>query len=208
MSGSDPHRLQWATLALTAAGTLSACGAANTPESAAPPSADQTARQPAGPMRPPSEPASAEAAQPTPSPQVETTPQAQSQVPSAATSEPPAATGTPPAASEENAPEKAKTEPTAVVITTMSKGRGVPAPTREAYKEIRGLLEQQQDQNTVTNIDTQRIGLEGEMRMCAEFGDRAKAEYTLEQIRKISADVELIHVAQGPCPTPQGDKKP
>lgn len=87
----------------------------------------------------------------------------------------------------------------------MSKGRGVPAPTRDAYKQIRGLLEEQKSQSAVTDIDTQRIGLEGEMRMCAQFRDRAQAEYTLEQIRKLSADVELINVAEGPCPTTKGD---
>lgn len=92
-----------------------------------------------------------------------------------------------------------------VVITTLSKGRGVPAPTREAYKRIRGLLEEQKKQSAVTRIDTQRIGLEGETRMCAEFRDRAQAEYALEQIRKLSAGVELIHVAEGPCPTTKGD---
>ncbi len=87
----------------------------------------------------------------------------------------------------------------------MSKGRGVPAPTRDAYKQIRGLLEEQKNQSAVTDIDTQRIGLEGEMRMCAQFRDRAQAEYTLEQIRKLSADVELIQVVEGPCPTTKGD---
>lgn len=92
------------------------------------------------------------------------------------------------------------------MITTLSKGRGVPAPTRDAYKQIRGVLEEQKNQSAVTRIDTQRVGLEGEMRMCAEFSDRTQAEYTLEQIRKISADVELINVVEGPCPTPKGAK--
>ena len=128
------------------------------------------------------------------------------QMPSEPQPAPQAPAPSPPA--KPSAPEQtgAEPEPTAVVITTLSKGRGVPAPTRDAYKQIRGLLEEQQNQSAVTNIDTQRIGIEGEMRMCAEFRDRVQAEYTLDQIRKISNDVELLNVVEGPCPPTQRDK--
>ena len=177
MSARDFRSLQLATFAFTAAGSLAACGAANTPESGTP-AAEQT------------ESASAETipAQTEPSP-----------------APPPVQTPEPsPAPPQQQVPTPAA-EPTTVVITILSKGRGVPAPARNAYKEIRGLLEEQKSQSVVSKIDTQRIGLEGEMRMCAEFRDRAQAEYTLEQIRKLSADVELIDVVEGPCPTSKGD---
>lgn len=179
--------LQLTTFALTAAGSLAACGAANTPESATPAVAEEAAQTPA----PPAEPAA-------PVPAYEqTSPQQQPEPPP----KPQESAG-----NEQAAPEKKDPEPTSVTITTLSKGRGVPAPTRDAYKQIRGLLEEQQNRSAVTNIDTQRIGIEGEMRMCAEFRDRDQAEYTLEQIRKISADVELLNVVEGPCPPTQRDK--
>jgi outer membrane biosynthesis protein TonB len=183
--------LQLTTFALTAAGSLAACGAANTPESATPAAAEEAAQTPA----PPAEPTAPAA----PAPAYEQTPQQQQ--PPEPSSKPQETAG-----NEQAAPEKKDPEPTSVTITTLSKGRGVPAPTRDAYKQIRGLLEEQQNQSAVTNIDTQRIGIEGEMRMCAEFRDRDQAEYTLEQIRKISADVELINVVEGPCPPTQRDK--
>lgn len=193
MSARDFRGLQLATFAFTAAGSLAACGAANTPESAAP-AAEQTESAPAETVPAQTEPSPAPPAAQTPEPSP--APPAQQQVPAPA-AEPPA--------EAQAAPEKSKDEPTTVVITTLSKGRGVPAPARNAYKEIRGILEEQKSQSAVSNIDTQRIGLEGEMRMCAEFRDRAQAEYTLEQIRKLSADVELIDVVEGPCPTSKGD---
>lgn len=193
MNKRDPRTLPWIAFVFGAAGSLAACGAANTPESAAPgveqsaPAAQEPSVQP----EPASEPSQEQDSAPAPPP---------------ATQQETEASETPPVDDAQAAPEKDQAESTAVVITTMSKGRGVPAPTRDAYKQIRGLLEEQKSRSAVTGIDTQRIGLEGEMRMCAQFRDRAQAEYTLEQIRKLSADVELIHVAEGPCPTTKGDE--
>lgn len=189
--------LQLAAFALTAAGSLAACGAANTPESATPAVAEPAVAEEAAQTPPPAEPAT-----PTPvatAPAYEQTPQQQ------APPDPPSKPQEP-VGNEQAAPAKNDPEPTSVTITTLSKGRGVPAPTRDAYKQIRGLLEEQQNQAAVTNIETQRVGIEGEMRMCAEFRDRDQAEYTLEQIRKISADVELLNVVEGPCPPTQRDK--
>ncbi len=204
-AGRALHGLQAATFALTAAGSLAACGAANTPESASAPAAEEATQTPAPPPEPvaqtPTAPAYPEQPPAQQAPQQEP-PQEQAPAP------PPQAGNDEQAAPEKTppAPEKKDPEPTTVTITTLSKGRGVPAPTRDAYKQIRGLLEEQKSQSAVTNIETQRIGIEGEMRMCAEFRDRAQAEYTLEQIRKISADVELLNVVEGPCPPTQRDK--
>lgn len=180
--------VQLTAFALTAAGSLAACGAANTPESTAPAAAEEAPQTQA----PPAAPAAQEPV--TPAPVIEQTTQ------------PPPPAEPQAAGNEQAASEKKEPEPTTVTITTLSKGRGVPAPTRDAYKQIRGLLEEQKNQAAVTNIETQRIGIEGEMRMCAEFRDREQAEYTLEQIRKISADVELLNVVEGPCPPTQRAK--
>ncbi|MCL1634271.1 hypothetical protein M2650_06445 [Luteimonas sp. SX5] len=200
------HGLQAATFAFAAAGSLAACGAANTPESATAPIAEEATQSPA----PPPEPVAKTPTAPV-YPEQATVPQApaepplqeqlpQQQAPQTENDEQAAPEKTPSAAGGK------EPEPTTVTITTLSKGRGVPAPTRDAYKQIRGLLEEQKNQSAVTNIETQRIGIEGEMRMCAEFRDRAQAEYTLEQIRKISAEVELLNVVEGPCPPTQSAK--
>lgn len=182
---------QWAVFVTTMAVSLAACSAPDAPEPATP-----------TPVAQPAPETQVSAQTPAQVPQQSSAPPAtQYPVPSTPTEpQPPAA--------KPSAPNQtgAEPEPTAIVITTLSKGRGVPAPARDAYKQIRGLLEEQQSQSAVTNIDTQRIGIEGEMRMCAEFRDRAQAEYTFEQIRKISTDVELLNVVEGPCPPTKRDK--
>jgi len=188
--------MQSAVFVLAAAMSLTAC----------------SAPEPPAPMTAPVEPSPPEtqtpAQVPSDAPEPATPPVTQYPAPLPSEPRPAPQAPAPPPPAKPSAPDQtgAEPEPTAVVITTLSKGRGVPAPTRDAYKQIRGLLEEQQNQSAVTNIDTQRIGIEGEMRMCAEFRDRVQAEYTLDQIRKISDDVELLNVVEGPCPPTQRDK--
>ena len=91
--------------------------------------------------------------------------------------------------------------PTHITINVLSRGKGVPAETREAYKKIRALLEQQQATAAVTALQYQRIGLEGESRLCVEFRNASDAQAALTEIRKISADVDLLNVVEAPCPS-------
>lgn len=93
----------------------------------------------------------------------------------------------------------------AITVYILSKGRGVPEPTREVYRKIRASLEQQQAKGGVTALTTRRLGLEGETRLCAQFRDAAQAEAALEEIRKLAADVELLNVVQEPCRDTKGD---
>ena len=91
--------------------------------------------------------------------------------------------------------------PTRITINALSRGKGVPAETREAFKQIRTLLERQQATAAVTAVQYQRIGLEGESRLCVEFRNASDAQAVLTEIRKISADVDLLNVVEAPCPS-------
>jgi len=88
----------------------------------------------------------------------------------------------------------------------LSRGKGVPDETRAAYKDIRALLEPQRANYTVTDLRTQRIGLEGETRLCAEFQSAKEAQAALAEIRKRAAGVDLIEVSEAPCPSPKESK--
>lgn len=90
---------------------------------------------------------------------------------------------------------------TRITINALSRGKGVPAETREAFKQIRALLERQQATAAVTALRYQRIGLEGESRLCVEFRNASDAQVALTEIRKISADVDLLNVVEAPCPS-------
>ena len=88
----------------------------------------------------------------------------------------------------------------------LSRGKGVPDETRDAYKDIHALLEQQRATYAVTDLRTQRIGLEGETRLCAEFQSAKDAQAALAEIRKRAASVDLLEVSEAPCPSPKESK--
>jgi hypothetical protein len=90
---------------------------------------------------------------------------------------------------------------THITINALSRGKGVPAETREAFKQIRALLERQQASTAVTALQYQRIGLEGESRLCVEFRNASDAQAALAEIRKIAADVDLLNVVEASCPS-------
>lgn len=93
--------------------------------------------------------------------------------------------------------------PATLTVTMLSRGKGVPDATRAAYKDIRALLEQQRSAYAITGLRTQRIGLEGETRLCAEFENAKDAQAALDAIRKRVAGVDLLDVSATPCPSPK-----
>ncbi len=83
----------------------------------------------------------------------------------------------------------------------LSRGKGVPYATRDAYKRIHAALEQRQSVSAVTSMYSQRIGLEGESRLCIEFRSAQDAEAALIEIRKLAAGMDLLNVSDTPCPS-------
>jgi len=122
-------------------------------------------------------------------------------------SAPPKTATPPPRQAAAPPPADEPPQPTSIVIYTLSRGKGVPAETRAAAKQIRALLEQRQQASVVTALHASRIGLEGETRLCAEFGNREDAQAALADIRKLSSGVDMINVVEEPCPSPK-DKAP
>lgn len=88
-----------------------------------------------------------------------------------------------------------------IAITMLSRGKGVPAETRDAYKQIRAMLEEKQATAAVSAMHSKRIGLEGETRLCVEFDDAEQAQAALAQIRKLAKDVDLLNVVETSCPS-------
>lgn len=90
-----------------------------------------------------------------------------------------------------------------MTVTMLSRGKGVPDATRAAYRDIRALLEARQKASVVTDMRSQRIGLEGETRMCAQFRSAQDARAAYDEIRKRASGVDLLQVALTPCPSPK-----
>jgi hypothetical protein len=114
-----------------------------------------------------------------------------------------------PATTPDPTPPAAQTGDTAtatLTVTMLSRGKGVPEATRAAYNDIRALLEKQRSAYAVTDLRTQRIGLEGETRLCAEFRSTTDAQAALSDIRQRAEGVELLDISDAPCPSPKESK--
>jgi len=120
---------------------------------------------------------------------------------------PPSSAATPAPVESPPAPVAGDAQPTSLVVTTLSRGKGVPVDTRAVYKQIRAVLERWQATAAVTTLQANRIGLEGETRLCAEFRNRDDAQAAFAEIRKLSAGIDLLNVVEEPCST-RKDYKP
>ncbi|MET0809318.1 MAG: hypothetical protein ABWX93_11245 [Pseudoxanthomonas sp.] len=90
--------------------------------------------------------------------------------------------------------------PVHATVTTLSRGKGVPPETRQTLKRIRALLEERKASASVSALEVQRIGLEGESRLCIEFRSAADARTTLAEMRRIAAGSDLLDITETPCP--------
>jgi hypothetical protein len=95
--------------------------------------------------------------------------------------------------------ERAVRAPRSFALYALSRGRGVPEPTRTAWQAAWSLLETAQREGKVARLEQTRIGLEGEVRLCAEFDDAQAAREMVDRVRTIVQDVELLNLVEEPC---------
>ena len=88
---------------------------------------------------------------------------------------------------------------TGIALYTLSRGGGVPEPTRDLLKRVRSLFDEAEKQQVVVALKVERIGLEGETRLCAEFRSRDEAARMLERVRELGKGVDLINIVEEPC---------
>ena len=84
-------------------------------------------------------------------------------------------------------------------VYALSRGRGVPEPTRSAWQAVWTMLEDARREGKVARLQQTRIGLEGEVRLCAEFSDPARAREMLERAREVGKGIELLNIVEEPC---------
>ena len=97
---------------------------------------------------------------------------------------------------ETRAAEKSTAE---LAVYALSRGKGVPEPTRDALQRARTLIEGAKQRGEVIRLKEARIGLEGETRLCVEAKDVAAARTLLRELRVIAENVELFNVVVEPC---------
>jgi len=98
--------------------------------------------------------------------------------------------------SETRAAEKSTAE---FAVYALSRGKGVPEPTRGALRKAHTLLVGAQQRGEVIRLKETRIGLEGETRICVEAKDVAAARALLLELRAMAENVELFNVVVEPC---------
>ena len=84
-------------------------------------------------------------------------------------------------------------------VTTLSRGKGVPAEARAALGRIRELVEADRRRGLNVTVATARIGLEGETRLCVEYQDPADAVQAYERAQALVKGIDLVNLVAGPC---------
>ena len=84
-------------------------------------------------------------------------------------------------------------------LSALSRGKGVPEPTREALENAIAFLEEARQRGDVMSLKRTRIGLEGETRICVQAKDATVARELRREVQSIAGDVELFNIVEEPC---------
>ena len=84
-------------------------------------------------------------------------------------------------------------------LYALSRGKGVPEPTRDALEKATSLLEDAKQDGDVLSLSKTRIGLDGETRLCVQAKDAASARALQEEVWSIAGDADLFDVVEEPC---------
>lgn len=84
-------------------------------------------------------------------------------------------------------------------VYALSRGKGVPEPTREILNQIENLLAKANGKGVSIEISKSRIGIEGETRLCASFSNSEAADDLLTQVQQLIKGVDLINIVVEPC---------
>ncbi len=87
-------------------------------------------------------------------------------------------------------------------VYTLSRGTGVPPEARDVLEQVTNLVEADRKRGVKVTIQTARIGIEGEQRLCAEYEDAQEGARAFERARAIAAGVDLVHLVAEPCGAP------
>ncbi len=88
---------------------------------------------------------------------------------------------------------------TSISIYLLSRGRGVPQEGRDLLLEIKQLLESLRDRGIVVSLSETRIGLEGELRLCAKFASSKDTAEAWQNIAPLTEGVGLVNMHAEEC---------
>ena len=105
-----------------------------------------------------------------------------------------------------SAPSPSDRRPTEGPLTfslyALSRGKGVPEPTRETYQKVRNMLRKAEVEGTVIRLRETRVGLEGETRIEFELSRGRDATTLMRRIREFVQGVDLLNLVEEPSREP------
>jgi hypothetical protein len=87
-------------------------------------------------------------------------------------------------------------------VYTLSRGKGVPPEAREALEQVTNVVESDRKRGVRVTVETTRIGIEGEKRMCVEYQDPRDGARAWERASAIVKGVDLVNLVAEPCASP------
>jgi hypothetical protein len=96
-------------------------------------------------------------------------------------------------------PSVASSEPRSFALYALSRGKGVPEGARAVLAGAETVIADLQARGERITVTKERIGLEGETRLCATFADERLAEEALERVRRLVSGVDLVNLTEEPC---------
>jgi len=87
-------------------------------------------------------------------------------------------------------------------VYILSRGTGVPPEARAAQLKVQKLAEADRDRGLTVSIETTRIGIEGERRLCVTYKDSRNGARAFERARAIVKGVDLVNLVAEPCTPP------
>ena len=96
-------------------------------------------------------------------------------------------------------PAAASAEPRSFALYALSRGQGVPERASAVLAGAERVIADLQARGARISVAKERIGLEGETRLCATFADGSLAEEALARVRRLVAGVDLVNLTEEPC---------
>jgi hypothetical protein len=93
-------------------------------------------------------------------------------------------------------------------VYALSRGKGVPREAREALGSVRKLVEADRSRGVKVTLETTRIGLEGETRLCAAYQDPKDAAAAFERAKALVRGIDLVNLVAGPCESGDRERGP
>jgi hypothetical protein len=96
-------------------------------------------------------------------------------------------------------PAAASSEPKSFALYVLSRGKGVPEGASAVLAGAEKVIADLQARGAPITVTKERIGLEGETRLCATFADESVAEEALARVRRLVSGVDLVNLTEEPC---------